>query len=161
MGAPRRRGKRARRVLTLLAVLVVVAAVAGAWTFHEHYPRDEAGYLAYLRQYPGAVQDSESAGPDAALASARAFTTPPQAMIVAGDRACAWLSHQSYAGTRTGPTYRVGALAENYAGSAESHALGWTGYPDAGAVQAAAWSYLCPGTMELHKPHWLFGSPPD
>ena len=150
-----------RRILAVLAALVVLAAVAGAWTFHERYPRDEAGFLRYVRQYPGVIHAAYAADIPAATDAASQFTTPPGAMIAAGDRACHWLSAQPYAGLRTSASFRVSALVDRYVTTAPSGTLGWSGYPDSGAVTSSAWAYLCPGTMELHKPHWLFGAPSD
>lgn len=158
MGHPRRR-TRARRLLAGLVGLTVLLALVGVWQFRAHHPRDEVAYVAYLRQFPGAVEVGENGDVDAALAAASRFTTGPNALVAAGDHACTWLSQQPYAGLRSGPRFRVAALSDRYLRTSPTR--GWTGYPDSFAVTAGAWAYLCPGTLDLHKPHWLFGAPTD
>ena len=133
----------AAAVVLGLGVVTIVIAV------NLRHPRGEAGYVTYLRMYG----DTSSDAPLADL--------PPRPTLVsAGDDACAWLSGREYALWRTSPEHRLPATMAAYLHDVQADPLAWSGPPDQSSVAAAAWTYLCPATRELHKPHYVFSSPP-
>jgi hypothetical protein len=153
--------RRRRLVLAVLAAVVTpVLAVAGTViAVHLEHPRDEAAYLEYLRLYGQGVQTGTTSDDfsDAPIA----LPSIP-ALIAEGDRACDWLGHQDYALWRTDPAHRVNALYGRYDASVAGRSLAWVGPPDDSSVAGAAWAHLCPATLELHKPHFVFtSSQPD
>jgi hypothetical protein len=152
--------RRRRLVLAVLAVTVTpVLAVAGTVVaVHLEHPRDEAAYLEYLRLY-GRSDEIDSAGN---IIDAPIALPAIPALIAEGDRACDWLGHQGYALWRTDASHRVTALYERYAAATQGRQLAWRGDPPGYSVTAAAWTHLCPATLDLHKPHFvLTSSEPD
>src|SRR4051794_6259248 len=132
--------------VVLLIGLGVVALVIGVNLQH---PRDEAGYLTYLRTYGD-------------MSSDQPIELPTHAGLVsAGQDACSWVSGSEFALWRTSLRHRFPARMDAClrAGGAQS-ALAWSGPPDRSTVAAAAWACLCRATWELHKPHYVFSSPP-
>lgn len=125
----------------------VVALVIGVNLRH---PRDEAGYLTYLRLYGDPSSDAP-------------LTDLPArpGLISAGNDACAWLSGQEFALWRTSPAHRYPATITAYLESTRTDPIGWSGPPDRSTIAVAAWSHLCPATRELHKPHYVFSRPPS
>ncbi|MFL6101275.1 MAG: hypothetical protein ACJ71T_15120 [Actinomycetales bacterium] len=132
--------------VVLLIGLGVVALVTGVNLQH---PRDETGYLTYLRTYGD-------------MSSDQPIELPAHAGLVsAGQDACSWLSGSEFALWQTSVHHRFPARMDAYLRSRGAQpALPWSGPPDRSAVAAAAWAYLCPATWELHKPHYVFSSPP-
>jgi hypothetical protein len=132
--------------LALLMGLGVVALVVGVNLQH---PRDESGYLTYLRTYGDTSSDQPIELP------ARA------GLMSAGQDACSWLSGSEFSLWRTDPRHRFSARMDAYLHSTGAQSpLAWSGLPERSTVAAAAWAYLCPATWELHKPHYVFNSPP-
>jgi hypothetical protein len=125
--------------------LGVVAVVIGVNLAH---PRDEAGYLSYLRTYGDMTSDQPIALP------------PRSAVLAAGQDACSWLGGSGYALWRTDLRQRFSARMSAYLRSADARTLPWSGLPERSTVAAAAWAYLCPATWQLHKPHYVFTSSP-
>ncbi len=130
-----------------LVVLVVTTGVVGL-VFVTH-PRDENGYVAYLKQYGDLTSDA----PIPVL-------PPRDALVAEGDRACSWLQGQSYALWRRGTTFRYPAVQDRYVATLNGRHPPWAGPPDGIGVMTAAWAYLCPAVVELHLPHHLTRSAP-
>lgn len=138
------------------AVVALALAVVGTVVVvHLKHPRNEAAYLEYLRLYGRGVQTSAT-GDDFTDAPIALPSIP--ALIAEGDRACDWLGHQGYALWRTGASHRVDALYQRYDTLTQSRQLPWAGDPDHVSIAAAAWAHLCPATLDLHKPHYVFSS---
>lgn len=110
-------------------------------------PRDEAAYLTYLKTY-----GSENGNPISTL--------PPSTQLVAeGDSACDWLAGTGYALWRTSAEWRNPAVAQKYETYVQGQPPPWGSTPSRGTIAAAAWGYLCPATVQMHKPHYLFSDP--
>jgi len=78
--------RRRFRVALGLALVGVLAGPVGLLGVHLTHPRDEDGYLAYLRQYG----DTSSDDPVPVL--------PPTGDLLAeGDSACGWMREQPHA----------------------------------------------------------------
>src|SRR4051794_35035865 len=136
-----------RRLVAVLfaAILVlglgVVVVVIGVNLAH---PRDESGYLTYLRRYGDTTTDEP------------ASTLPPRsALLAVGDQACAWLGGQEFALWRTGPSHGYPVWIEGYLRHTRSDSLPWVGPPERSSVAVGAWAYLCPATRELHRPRYV------
>lgn len=124
--------------LGLAGVVTVSVVVGGVYATH---PRDESSYLRYVQKY--AHLPREDARPTSAD------------LVAAGDRACDWLSHRVPALWRTGPGYGVEDLYAAYGRARDEADRSLPSY-----VVAGAWSYLCPATELLVKPHYVFSDPP-
>ncbi|MFC8851016.1 MULTISPECIES: hypothetical protein [unclassified Micromonospora] len=133
--------KRLRVVLGLVvaAVLAVPVTVVGVHVVH---PRDEDGYLAYLKRYG----DPNSDAPLPVL--------PPAADLLAeGDAACDWMREQPYALWRTEPQYHSVAVHERYLQHIAGRSPSWgADPPEIALVVAGAWAHLCPADRELRQP---------
>ncbi|MFF4892932.1 hypothetical protein [Micromonospora chersina] len=125
--------------LAVAGVLAVPVTVLGV---HVTHPRDEDGYLAYLKQYG----DRQSDEPLQVL--------PPTADLIAeGDVACDWLREQPYALWRHDPQYRELAIYQRYLEQVGDRSPKWgNALPDLGSVTGAAWNNLCPADRELRQP---------
>ena len=130
------------RIALGLAVAGVLAAPATVLGVHVTHPRDESGYVAYLKQYG----DPQGDRPVAVL--------PPTADLLAeGDAACDWMREQPYALWRTDSQYRLLAVHERYKQHVADRSPRWgTDLPEMGPVTTAAWEYLCPAEWELRQP---------
>jgi hypothetical protein len=136
--------QRAVRITGWIGLVCSVAAILGLGAVLMTHPRNEQSYLAYVSTY-----GDYRGRPVAAL--------PPSATLVAaGDRACAWLDHQPVALWRTGSSWRVSSLFGRY-----KHAISAADAALPRSVVPGAWAYLCPASLYLHKPHYVFGSPGD
>ncbi len=138
-------GCRVNRRLWVVSALAVTALLALPVTVvgvHVTHPRDEDGYLAYLKQYG----DRQNGRPLAVL--------PPTADLVAeGDAACDWLREQPYALWRHDPEYRELVVYERYVRQVENRLPAWGDeLPDRRSVTGAAWTHLCPAEWELRQP---------
>lgn len=123
----------------LVCVLAVIAFVGGVYVTH---PRDEGAFLNYVKTYSQYPRKQESRPSSVAL-------------IQAGNRACDWLSHQIPALWRTGSGHTVNDLYRSYGGADADADLALPS-----AVVPGAWTYLCPATELLVKPHYVFSDPP-
>lgn len=160
------RQRRTRVLLSGFAAALVLPG-AGLAAVHLTHPRDTTAYLGYLEEYKtgsyaispdGIVGTLDEAGDVVPFQHSH---PTPETLIAAGDRACDWLSRQPYAGVRTGDQFRVSALGRRFQADRRASAVPWPGVPDDSLVQAGAWTHLCPATLWLHKPHWVFERPPD
>jgi hypothetical protein len=146
-------------IVAASSVTALVLVLAGTViVVHVKHPRDESAYFEYLRLY-GRGEQTGTTATDFTDAPIELPAIP--ALLAEGDRACAWLSHQSFALWRTDPSHRVDAMYERYVASRHDATQPWEGDPQRDSVVAAAWQYLCPATRELHKPHYAFSSPPS
>ena len=105
------------------------------------HPRSETQYLSYLADYGN--YDSRAVD-----------NAPPEVLIAAGDRACSWLDHQQPALWRTGRSWRVDSLFRDYQ---RAISQGDASLPK--SVVPGAWAYLCPASLYLRKPHYVFSDP--
>lgn len=141
-----------KRAVAIVGGLAVIAALIGAgWIVNVYrtHPRNESGYIAYLQTY--GIDNTPTAH------------LPARALLITeGDRACDWLGGQTWALWRTTPQYRIGNLELRYTGEVDGRQTGWGSTPDRASITSAAWNYLCPATLELRKPHFIFSDPhPD
>ncbi|MEU7574244.1 hypothetical protein [Micromonospora sp. NPDC049240] len=131
-----------RTVLGLAVAGVLAVALTVVLGVHVTHPRDEDGYLAYLRQY-GDRQSDEPLP-----------TLPPTADLIAeGDAACGWLREQPYALWRHDRRYRELVVHQRYLDHLGDRAPRWgSALPDLASVAGAAWSHLCAADRELRQP---------
>ncbi|MFI0795801.1 hypothetical protein ACH4OY_24425 [Micromonospora rubida] len=139
------------RIALVLAVLGVLAGPVAVLGVHALHPRDEDGYLAYLKQYG----DPHSYDPVPVL--------PPAGDLIAeGDAACSWMREQPYALWRADSQYHFQAVFGRYLRHAADRPLSWGGaIPKQEQVTAAAWAYLCPADWELREPRRRPFAPPS
>ncbi|WFE38087.1 hypothetical protein [Micromonospora sp. WMMD998] len=127
--------------LAVAGVLAVPVAVLGV---HVTHPRDEDGYLAYLRQYGNRQSDEPLR------------VLPPTADLIAeGDAACDWLREQPYALWRHDRRYREMVVYQRYLTQVGDRPPRWGNeLPDQDSVTGGAWHHLCPADWELRQPRW-------
>ncbi|MEU2614648.1 hypothetical protein ABZ570_24160 [Micromonospora sp. NPDC007271] len=130
------------RVVLGLAVAGLLAVPVAVLGVHVTHPRDEDGYLTYLKQYG----DRQSDEPLQVL--------PPTADLIAeGDTACDWLREQPYALWRHDAKYGEVAIHQRYLRHVGDRSPKWgNALPGLGSVAGAAWGYLCPADRELRQP---------
>lgn len=121
----------------LTTSVVVVVALAVVLVSHR---RDESVYIDYVEAY------GDYRGHGAALGQAEL-----EAVIEAGERACAWLAHRPIAGLRTGRQFEIGTLQSIY-----RRQISEADQTLPSSFLPGAWAYLCPGTAELVRPHTPF-----
>jgi hypothetical protein len=132
-------------VIALVTSTVIIARVQAT------HPRDEAAYLHDAHRYTHA--DGGLKAYDAHVA----ITYPSDHQLIqAGDRACDWLGHQPPALFITGYHFSPKRLADVY----------WKATLDSPwamprPVYRNAWEDLCPATLFLVKPHFVFSNPPS
>ncbi|MCZ7436046.1 hypothetical protein O7598_06560 [Micromonospora sp. WMMC241] len=129
------------RVMVGMAVAGVLAAPVAVLWVHVTHPRDEDGYLAYLKQYGNRQSDEPLE------------VLPPTADLIAeGDAACDWLREQPYALWRQDPRYGELAVYRRYLDQIGDRSPRWGGaLPDLDSVAGGAWNYLCAADRELRE----------
>ena len=141
--------RKAGVVAVVVAAAVVLSPAVAVAGVHVTHPRDEAAFLDYF--------DGHLSGED----------TPPtpmpstDALLEQGDRACAWLATQPWAMLRTDEKFRFAAMADQYLDQMSPHSDRVGPFPTQYDVAGAAWTYLCPATRYLQKPHYVFNQPGD
>ena len=142
MGAVACRMRTRSRVALGVVIAGILALPAAVLGVHIAHPRDERGYLTYLRQYG----DPSSDRPLPAL--------PPTAeLLTEGDAACDWMREQPFALWRTDDQYHHQVVHHRYLRHVEGGSPSWGGtLPGLGSVAVAAWAYLCPADWELRQP---------
>jgi len=81
-------------------------------------------------------------------------------VIAEGDRACDWLADQGYALWRTDPSRTYRGKFDRYQALTAGRPLAWTGAPSREAVTRAAWGHLCPASLQLRRPYYVFNDRP-
>lgn len=137
--------------LGCVALCLVASAVVIA-TAQVTHPRNETLYLRDVHRLTRA---------DDGLQSYDAYVDSPrpsdQQLIEAGDRVCDWLARQPPALFITHRSFKPTELADVY--WKETQETEWA-MPR--QVYRDAWEHLCPATLYLVKPHFVFSSPhPD
>lgn len=129
------------------AAVLSVTAVGSAGIDRLVYPRDEAGYRAYVDEYvPGWWSSGLKGVPERDKAWLEAH---PDAVLAEGDAACRWLAEQPPVPELvTSGTATVGATAARYLDASQPVSAvdvhEWT----RSGVVVGAWAYLCPATRE-------------
>ena len=136
----------------LACILMGLAtSAAGIAQVQATHPRDEAGYLHDAHRY------TRGEGGLRAYDAHVLMTDPTDRQLIqAGDRACVWLGKQPPGLFMTSYRFSPKRLADIYWKTTMN-----TQWAMPRQVYRDAWERLCPSTLFLVKPHFVFRSPPS